>query len=85
MSSGTNEQQKGALEVVAYLAVIVLVVGRLVGGWNFNLPIAVILMVAIYAVLHDIRALSRLVTRDERAQSSDTMVPHRRSLRGGRS
>jgi hypothetical protein len=47
------------------LAAIGLVIGSVLGGWNFNLLIAVILMVATYAVLRDVRALSRLATRNE--------------------
>ena len=62
MSSRTNEKRTGALEVVGYLAAIVLAIGSVVGGWNFNLLIALILMVGTYAVLRDVSALSRLAT-----------------------
>jgi uncharacterized membrane protein YcjF (UPF0283 family) len=85
MSSRANEKQTGALEVVAYLVAVVLVVGSVVGGWNFNLLIALILMVSTYAVFRDVRALSRLATRNEQTQSSDTMITLQRSSRAGRS
>lgn len=85
MSLRTNEKQTGALEVLWYLAAIAIVIGSVVGEWNFNLFIALILLVATYAVLRDVRALSRLATRNEQTQSSDTMIPLQRSSRGGRS
>ena len=56
----TNEKQTGALKVAGYLAAIAIVVGSVMEGWNVNLLIALILLVATYAVLRDVRALSRL-------------------------
>ena len=85
MSLRRNEQQTGALEVVGYLAAIAIVIGSVVGGWNVNLLIALILLVATYAAFRDIRALSRLATRNEQTQSSDTVIKPQRSSRGGRS
>jgi hypothetical protein len=85
MKSATGGSQVGLLEVLAYLAAIVVVVGSVVGGWNFNLLIALTLMVATYAVLRDVRALSRLAARNEQTQSSDTMIQLQRSSQGGRS
>lgn len=81
----TGGSQLGLLEVLAYLAGIVLVVGSVVRGWNFNLLIALILVIVLCAIFRDVRALSRLAPRKEQTQSSDTMIPLQRSSRGGRS
>ena len=85
MKSATGGSQVGLLEMLACLAAIVLVVGSVVGGWNFNLLIGLVLMVATYAVLRDVRALSRLATRNEQTQPPDTIIALQRSSRGGRS
>jgi len=85
MSLRRNEKQTGALEVAGYLAAIAIVVGNVVGGWNVNLLIALILLAVTYAALRDVRALSRLALRNEQTQSSDTVIKPQRSSRGGRS
>lgn len=74
MSLKTNENQTGALEVAGYLAAIVLVIGSVMGGWNVNLPIALILMVAMYAVFRDIRTLTRVKTPPAPAPSPEQRV-----------
>ena len=81
MSVRTNKQQTGALEVAGYLAAIAIVIGSVVGGWKVNLLIALILLAATYAVLRDVRALSRLALRNEQTQSSDTMIKPQRFSR----
>lgn len=53
MSLRTNEQQTGVLEVAGYLVAIAIVIGSVVGGWNVNLLIALILRVATYAALKE--------------------------------
>ena len=75
MSLRTNEQQTGALEVAGYLAAIAIVIGSVVGGWNVNLLIALILLVATYAALRDVRALSRLKIPHEPTASAERTLP----------
>lgn len=75
MSLRTNEKQTGALEVAGYLAAIAIVIGSVVGGWNVNLLIALILLVATYAVLRDVRALSRLKIPHEPTASAERTLP----------
>lgn len=78
----TSGRQMGLLKALGYLAAIVVVVGSVVRGWNFNLLVALILVGATYPVVLDMRALNRLATRNEQTQSSDTMIPLQRSSRG---
>ena len=86
MKSATGGSQVGLLEVLAYLAAIVLVVGSVAGGWNFNLLIALIVVIVLYAIFRDVRALNRLNSLNETALSSETNIPLQKSLpRGGRS
>jgi hypothetical protein len=54
-------------------------VGRVAGEWNVNLLIALILMLATYALFRDVRALRRLATRNEQAQLSHMMILLQRS------
>lgn len=83
MKSTASGSRVGLLEVLCYLTAIV-VVGSAVGGWNFNLLIALVILVVLYAVFRDFRALSRSETRHEQTQSSETMIPLQRSSRSGR-
>ena len=86
MKSATGGSQVGLLEMLACLAAIVLVVGSVVGGWNFNLLIALIMVIVLYAIFRDVRALNRLNSLNEQAQSSETKIPLQKSSpRGGRS
>lgn len=63
-----------------------LVVGSVVGGWNVNLLIALIMVIVLYAISRDVRALKRLNSLNGQAQSSQTKTPLRKSSpRGGRS
>lgn len=84
MKSETTGRQVGLLEVLCYLTAIVVVVGTVEGGWNFNLLNALVILVVLYAVLRDVRALTRLKSRNEPAQPSGTMIPLQRSSRGRR-
>lgn len=80
MSVRTNEQQTGALEVAGYLAAIAIVIGSVVGGWNVNLLIALILLVVTYAALRDVRALSRLKIPHEPTASTERKLPPQKPL-----
>jgi hypothetical protein len=84
MKSATGGSQVGLLEVLAYLAAIVLVVGSVAGGWNFNLLIALIVVIVLYAIFRDVRALNRLNSLNETAQSSETNIPLQKSPTRGR-
>jgi ABC-type nickel/cobalt efflux system permease component RcnA len=46
-------------------AAFVLIIGSVPEGWNFNLSIALIIVIALYAIFRDVRALSRLAARNE--------------------
>ncbi len=85
MKSAASGSQVGLLEVLCYLAATVVVVGSVAGGWNFNLLIALMMLVVAYAILRDVRALSRLNTPSESAQSLERMVPLQRSSGEARS
>ena len=80
MSLRRNEQQTGVLEVVGSLAAIAIVIGSVVGGWNANLPIALILLAATYAVLRDVRALSRSKIPNEPTASAERTLPPQKPL-----
>jgi len=41
---------------------IVLAISSVPEGWNFNLLIALIMVIVLYAIFRDVRALSRLAT-----------------------
>lgn len=74
-----REQQIGLLEVIAYLAVIVVVVGAVVWGWDLNLLLALILLVVAYAVLCDLRKLWRLRQEDEPSRHPRQTIPQENS------
>ena len=61
------------------LAAIGVVIGSVPEGWNFNLLIALIMVIVLYAISPDVRALSRLATRNEQTPSFDTMISLQRS------
>ncbi len=81
VKSATSWSRIGLLEVLAYFAAIVVVVGSVVSGWDFNLLIALIMLAVLYAVLRDVRSLTGLKTPDEPNQPSETMIPLRKSSR----
>jgi hypothetical protein len=86
MTSATGGNQVGLLEALGYLAAIVVIVGSAVGGWNFNLLIALIMVIIPYAIFRDVRALNRLTSLNEHVESSRTNILFRKSSpRGGRS
>lgn len=84
VKSAPSGREFGLLEVLAYLVAIVVVVGSVVSGWDFNLLIALIMLVVLYAVLRDIRALADLTSRNDQTRSSDTAVSSQRIGRGAR-
>ena len=53
MNLPTSGSQIGLVDALGYLATIVVVVGSVVRGWNFNLLIVPILVVSSYAVVRD--------------------------------
>jgi hypothetical protein len=86
MTSAIGGNQVGLLEALGYLAAIVVIVGSAVGGWNFNLLIALIMVIIPYAIFRDVRALNRLTSLNEQVESSQTNILLRKSSpRGGRS
>ena len=60
-----REQQIGLLEVIAYLAAMIAVVGAVAWDWNLMLLLGVILAALPYAVLCEIRNLEQGHERDE--------------------
>jgi hypothetical protein len=46
-------------------AALVLIIGNVPEGWNFNLRIALIIVIALHAIFRDVRPLSRLAARNE--------------------
>ena len=85
MKSAASGSQVGLLEVLCYLAAAVVVVGSVVGVWNFNLLIVLMMLVIAYAALRDVKTLRRLSTPSESARSSERMIPLQRSSEGTRS
>jgi hypothetical protein len=71
----TNGRQIGLLVVLAYLAAIVMAMalGSIQSGRDFDLLIALIMLVVAYAVLRDVNALNRL-----EVQNSSTGPPEPR-------
>lgn len=72
--AGENEQPSctsvsGRLEIVCFITALALVLGSAAGLWTFNLPIALIMLAAVYGVLRDVRALLRLPARNESTAS----------------
>jgi hypothetical protein len=62
MKSVTSGSRVGLLEVLWYLTAIVVVIGSVVGGWNFNLLIALVMLVVLSAMLREVSARTRLKT-----------------------
>lgn len=60
-------------------AAIVLAISSVSEGWNFNLLIALIMVIILYVIFRDVRALSRLAARNEQTPSLDTMISLQRS------
>jgi uncharacterized membrane protein YcjF (UPF0283 family) len=84
MKTRTSGSRIGLLQLLCYLTAIVMVIGSVVGGWNFNLLLALVMLVVLYAVLRDVRALTRLRSRNGVARPSRVVIPLQRSSRGGR-
>lgn len=74
MKSTAGKNRVGILEIACALAALVLVVGSLVWEMNLNPVIALVMLVAAYAVLRDMRALRLLKKRNEESHASESMV-----------
>lgn len=51
-------EEVGLLEILSYLAAIVMVVGLVMEGWSFNWFIVMIMLDVLYAILRDVKALT---------------------------
>jgi hypothetical protein len=78
-----REQQIGFLEVIAYLASILGVVGTVLWDWNLNFILVLILLIKVgvtSAPLRDIRALLLLRRRSDRTRRPGYSNPSEKSL-----
>lgn len=73
MSGPVRTSLSGRLEIVCVITALSLVLGSAVGLWTFNIPIALIMLAAVYGVLRDVRALLRLPARNESTVSPTSM------------
>jgi hypothetical protein len=85
MKSGTSGSQAGLLEVLCYLIAIVVVAGSVWGGWDLSMPLALVMLVVLYAMLRDVSALTRLKTQNGPAKSPETKIPLQKVMLGERS
>lgn len=69
IQSAASRAKTGLLEVFACLAGIAVVV---VNGWDFNLLLALVMLIILYAVLRNTRSLARLKSQHEQARPSNT-------------
>ena len=81
IKSAASRAQIGRLEAFTCLAGIAVVV---VNGWDFNLLIALAMLIILYVVLRDMRSLARLKSPHEQAQPSNTQSSLQKVLRGNR-
>lgn len=65
------------LEIVCALAVTALVVTSVIVGLNLNLIVAVIMVIAVYAVLRDVRVLTYLKRQSREAEVQRESSPRR--------
>lgn len=81
VGSAPSGREFGLLEVLAYLIAIVMVVGSFMSGWNFNLLIALIMLVVLYAIFRDVRTLAGLKSGDGRnpVLRHDSFIPASRA------
>jgi hypothetical protein len=49
------------------------------------MPLALVMLVVLYAMLRDVSALTKLKTQNGPAQSPETKIPLQKVMRGGRS
>jgi len=56
-------EEVGLLEILSYLAAIVMVVGLVMEGWSFNWFIVMIMLDVLYAILRDVKALMGLTSQ----------------------
>lgn len=90
MKSAPSGIQGGLLmEILGYLAALVgtlvLVVGSVVGGWDFNLLVALIILIVLFAIFRDAKALAGWKTQNEEAWSSEARISLQKVVPGGRS
>ena len=71
MKSQQDESRVGLLEIVCALAALTAVVGSVVWRLNFNLIIALFMLVAVYAVLRDFRILWQVKKGNEQSNAVD--------------
>jgi ABC-type nickel/cobalt efflux system permease component RcnA len=95
MKPRKSKSQQGWLEIFFYVAVLIVVGDAFMEDgeesptdradqWTINIAVALVMLVAVYAVLRDVRALRQLNARSETAPSSDALVPLQRSSQGSR-
>ncbi len=84
MRSPRSGSPIGWLEVLGFLIGSGVVVCALIGGWQVDLLIALIMLAVVYAALRDVRALSRL-RRETRTHASEWRRPPEGSPRTARS
>jgi len=61
----------GRLEIIFYVAALLLGLGSIVGAWTFSILIALILFAILYGILRDALALSRSKSREKRSAAHD--------------
>lgn len=67
----------GRLEILFAVAVLVLGGGRAGGIWTFNLLVPLLVVVVLYGVVRDVRALARLKASDSRTRRAESPTPER--------
>ncbi|MEQ1627413.1 MAG: hypothetical protein ABL965_08465 [Nitrospira sp.] len=65
MSGPARTSLSGRLEIICFITALSLALGTAIGLWTFNIPMTLIVLVAVYGVLRDVRALLRLPARNE--------------------
>ena len=61
----------GRLEILFYVAALLLGLGSIVGAWTFSILIALILFAILYGIIRDALALSRSKSREKRSPAHD--------------
>jgi len=60
MNGPTRTSVSGRLEIVSFITALSLGLGSAFGLWTLNIPMALLVLVAVYGGLRDVRALLRL-------------------------
>ncbi len=58
MKPPVRENTVSQLEIVCYVAALLMSIGSIIGGWTFGLLIPLILLATVYEVLRNVRALA---------------------------